>query len=49
MLYELLLVGSIHLSLGFFWQLKKVDTRLSGLFYHGQTPGALYLPEVGTL
>ena len=49
MLDELLLVGTIHLSLGFFWQSKKVDTRLSGLSYHGQTTGALDLPEVGTL
>jgi hypothetical protein len=49
MLYELLLVGSLHLIVWFFWQSEKVGTRLPGLSYHGQTPGALYLPEVGTL
>jgi hypothetical protein len=49
MLYELLVIGSIYLSLRFFCHSKKTDTRLLGLSYHGQTPGALDLPEVGTL
>ena len=47
--YELLLVCSLHLIVRLFWQSKKAGTRLLGLSYHGQTPGALDLPEVGTL
>jgi hypothetical protein len=49
MLYELLVIGSIYLSLRFFCHSKKTDSRLPGLFYDGQAPGAFDLAEVGTL